>query len=40
MTSGTGAPPPALLGWLVRDAEFVAERMSTIDSSTTASGAR
>jgi hypothetical protein len=30
----------ALLGRVARDAEFLAERMSTIDSSTTASGAR
>ena len=30
----------ALLGWVARDAEFLAERMSTIDSSTTTSGAR
>jgi hypothetical protein len=30
----------ALLGWVARDAEFLAERMSTIDSSMTASGAR
>jgi hypothetical protein len=30
----------ALLGWVDRDAEFLAERMSTIDSSMTASGAR
>lgn len=30
----------ALLGWVARDAEFLAERMNTIDSSTTASEAR
>ena len=30
----------ALLGWVSSDAEFLAERMSTIDSSMTASGAR
>jgi hypothetical protein len=30
----------ALLGWAARDAEFLAERMSTIDSSKMACGAR
>jgi hypothetical protein len=30
----------ALLGWVARDPEFLAERMSTIDSSTTGGGAR
>ena len=32
--------PSPLLGWVARNAEFLAERMSTTDSSTTASGAR